>query len=73
MARGTKKSLQEKIVQKEQFIDSLTIRLKKEREELNEMLEAQKLEELNELRMVVEQSGLGITDIIQLAQTQIAQ
>lgn len=73
MARGAKKSLQEKITQKEELIDSLTVRLKKEREELNEMLEAQKLEELNELRMAVEQSGLGISDIIQMAQTQIAE
>lgn len=73
MARGARKSLQEKITQKEELIDSLTVRLKKEREELNEMLEAQKLEELNELRMAVEQSGLGISDIIQMAQTQIAE
>lgn len=73
MARGARKSLQEKITQKEELIDSLTIRLKKERDELNEMLEAQKLEELNELRMAVEQSGLGISDIIQMAQTQIAE
>lgn len=73
MARGARKSLQEKITQKEELIDSLTVRLKKEREELNEMLETQKLEELNELRLAVEQSGLGISDIIQMAQTQIAE
>lgn len=73
MARGAKKSLQDKITQKEELIESLSIRIKKEKEELNQMLETQKMEELNELRQVVEQSGLGITDIIQMAQTQMAQ
>lgn len=70
MARGVKKSLQEKIMQKEEIIESLTIRVKKEKEELNELLELQKMEELNELRAAVEQSGLGIMDIIQIAQAQ---
>lgn len=73
MARGARKSLQEKIAQKEELIDSLTVRLKKEREELNELMETQKMEELKELRLAVEQSGLGISDIIQMAQTQMAQ
>lgn len=70
MARGAKKSLQEKIKQKEELIDSLSTRLKKEREELDELLETQKMEELNELRIVVQKSGLEISDIIQIAQAQ---
>ncbi len=73
MARGAKKSLQEKITQKEELINSLTIRVKKEREELNELLEQQKNEELNELRMVMEQTGMEIADIIQFAQTRVAE
>lgn len=73
MARGAKKSLQEKIVQKEELIDALSTRLKKEREELNELLEQQKNEELNELRLVVEKSGLDISDIIQMAQNRMAE
>lgn len=71
MARGAKKSLQEKIAQKEELIEALSTRLKKEKEELNELTELQKMEELNELRLVVQKSGLEITDIIQMAQTQI--
>ncbi len=73
MARGAKKSLQEKIVQKEELIDALSTRLKKEREELNELLEQQKNEELNELRLVVEKSGLEISDIIQMAQNRMVE
>ncbi|MBO5030426.1 MAG: hypothetical protein J6D08_00840 [Lachnospiraceae bacterium] len=73
MARGVKKSLQEKITQKEELIEALSTRVKKEKEELNELLELQKIEELNELRMAVEKSGMEISDIIQLAQMQGAQ
>lgn len=73
MARGAKKSLQEKIAQKEELIDSLSIRIKKEREELNELLEQQKNEELNELRLVMQKSGMDISDIIQIAQTRMAE
>ena len=36
-------------------------------------LEMQKMEELNELRVVVEKSGMEIADIIQMAQMQAAQ
>ena len=61
MARGVKKSLQEKIAQKEELIDALSMRIKKERDELNE------------LRIVVQKSGLEINDIIQMAQMQAAQ
>ena len=73
MARGVKKSLQEKIAQKEELIEALTARVKKERGELNDLLEMQKMEELNELRLVVQKSGLEINDIIQMAQTQATQ
>ncbi len=70
MARGVKKSIQEKIAQKEELIDALSTRIKKE---LGELLEMQKMEELNELRVVVEKSGMEISDIIQMAQMQAAQ
>ena len=39
MARGVKKSLQEKIAQKEELIEALSTRIKKEKEELNELVE----------------------------------
>ena len=73
MARGVKKSLQEKIAHKEELIEALSSRIKKEKDELNELLEMQKMEELNELRQVIQQSGLEISDIIQMAQMQTAQ
>ena len=72
MARGARKSLQEKISQKEELIEALTTRLKKEKEELNELVQQQKMEELDELRAAVEKSGMEIHDIIQLAQAQMS-
>lgn len=73
MARGVKKSLQEKIAQKEKLIEALSTRIKKEKEELNELVEMQKMEELNELRIVIQKSGMEISDIIEMAQMQVAQ
>ena len=73
MARGVKKTLQEKISQKQELIDSLSIRLRKEKEELNELLEMQNTEKLNELKSVLDQSGLEIADIIQMAQMKMAE
>ncbi len=73
MARGVKKSLQEKIAQQKELIEALSTRIKKERDELDELLEMQKMEELNELRIVLQKSGLEINDIIQMAQMQAAQ
>ena len=73
MARGVKKSLQEKIAQKEELIEALSTRIKKEKEELNELVEMQKMEELNELRIVIQKSGMEISDIIDMAQMQVAQ
>ena len=71
MARGARKSLQEKIAQKEELIEALTTRLKKEKE-LNELVQQQKMEELDELRAAVEKSGMEIQDIIQYAQAQMS-
>ena len=73
MARGVKKSLQEKIAQKEELIEALSTRIKKEKEELKELVEMQKMEELNELRIVIQKSGMEISDIIEMAQMQVAQ
>ena len=72
MARGARKSLQEKIAHKEELIEALTTRLKKEKEELNELVQQQKMEELDELRAAVEKSGMEIQDIIQYAQAQMS-
>ena len=40
---------------------------------MNELIEQQKNEELNELRVVMQKSGMDIADIIQIAQTRMAE
>ena len=77
MARGAKKSLQEKITLKEELIESLSIRIKKEREELNELLEQQKNElelQLQEAQRAADQVQFQLDtarDQLQEAQTQV--
>ena len=55
------------------MIEALTVRLKKENEELNELLELKKMEELNELRTIIQNTGMDIADIIKLAESRVAQ
>ena len=63
MARGQKKSIEEKIVTKEEVIASLEIRLKKEREELQEMYEEKRQRELSSLNELMEENGLDIDSV----------
>mgnify|MGYP006916191487 CR=1 FL=1 len=53
MARGQKKSLDEKIQAKQEIIDALLVRIESEKAELQELLEAKRLKELE--RKVAEQ------------------
>ena len=50
MARGARKSLQEKIAQKEELIEALTTRLKKEKEELEQQVKKLKQDMENLLK-----------------------
>ncbi|MBQ6887474.1 MAG: hypothetical protein IJN54_08195 [Lachnospiraceae bacterium] len=63
MARGQKKSIEEKIAAKEEVISALEIRLKKEREELQEMYEEKRQRELSSLNELMEENGLDIDSV----------
>lgn len=60
MARGQRKTLEEKITAKEEIIRALEIRLKKEKEELLEMQEERKQKELATLNDFLCEKGLDI-------------
>lgn len=67
MARGIRKSLEDKIAQKSELIQSLEIRLDKERAELDEMMLEQKRQELDGLYEFIKNSSLSVeeaTDIL---------
>ena len=49
MARGQRKSIEEKIAEKQDLINSLNSRLEKETEELNSLLSEQKYQEIENL------------------------
>lgn len=63
MARGQKKSIEEKIMAKEEIISALEIRLKKEKDELQEMYEEKRQRELNSLNDLLEENGLDIDSV----------
>lgn len=63
MARGQKKSIEEKISAKEEMIMALEIRLKKEKEELQELYEEKQNKELASLNALIEENGLDIDSV----------
>lgn len=63
MARGQRKSIEEKISAKEEIIAALEVRLQKERDELNEMIEERRLKELSSLNDLISENGLDIDSV----------
>ena len=63
MARGQRKSIEEKIAEKQDLINSLNSRLEKETEELNSLLNEQKYQEIENLYELVKASNLSIDDV----------
>lgn len=59
MARGPKKSIEEKITAKQELINSLLIRIESEKRELGELLQEKKLKDLESVNMLIEESGLS--------------
>ena len=63
MARGQRKSIEEKIAEKQDLINSLNSRLEKETEELNSLLNEQKYQEIANLSDLVTASNLSVEDV----------
>lgn len=63
MARGQRKTIEQKIEEKKNMIDSLEIRIVKEREELQEMINEQKMMKLEELGSIIENSNLSMEEV----------
>ena len=58
MARGQKKSLDEKIQAKQEIIDALLTRIESEKAELQELQEAKRIKELEAVSELIEEYGL---------------
>lgn len=59
MARGPKKSLEEKIQDKYEIIEALKIRIKSEQSELEELLKEKQSRETQELGTILKENGLS--------------
>ena len=58
MARGPRKTIEEKIEAKQETIEALETRLESERNELEELLKEKRLKELEAVGELIEESGL---------------
>ncbi len=68
MARGQRKTVEEKIAEKEELIQALRIRLKSEQNELDILYKEKREKELDELNQMLTASGLDLdqaSDILQ--------
>lgn len=63
MARGQRKTIEQKIEEKQRVIDSLEIRIEKEREELQELVSNQKMMKLEEIGNIIENSNLSMEQV----------
>ena len=68
MARGQRKSIEEKIQQKQEVIDALEVRIEHEREELKALLSEQKQKEVETLYDFIKTSNLGVNEATEVLQ-----
>lgn len=66
MARGPRKTIEEKIDAKQELIESLEMRLESEKSELEDLLREKRLKELETVGNLIEESGLEPDDVAEL-------
>ncbi|MDE6845484.1 MAG: hypothetical protein K2J99_06920 [Lachnospiraceae bacterium] len=73
MARGQRKSIEEKIQQKQQVIDALETRIEHEREELEALISEQKQKEVESLYDFIKTSDLSVDEATEVLQQYVAE
>ncbi|MCI8286745.1 MAG: hypothetical protein HFH89_03615 [Lachnospiraceae bacterium] len=68
MARGQRKTLEEKIAAKVELIEALTTRLESEQRELEEMYQEKKRKELEVVSDIIEEAGLEPEEVAEVLQ-----
>lgn len=71
MARGQRKTLEEKIIAKQELIASLQIRIESEKRELNELYEEKRKKELETVNELIEDAGLAPEEVAEVLQQYI--
>lgn len=73
MARGQRKSIEEKIQQKQEIIDALETRIEHEREELETLLSEQKQKEVETLYDFIKTSNLDVYEATEVLQQYVTE
>ena len=71
MARGQRKTIEEKIAVKQNLIDALVTRLEAERKELAELYEEKKRRELEAVSELIADAGLDAAEVAEMLQQYI--
>lgn len=73
MARGQRKSIEEKIQQKQEVIDALETRIEHEREEMEALISEQKRKEVETLYDFIKMSNLDVYEATEVLQQYVAE
>ena len=68
MARGQRRSIEDKIAEKEEILNALNIRIEKENKELKALLSEQKQKEVETLYDFIKTSHLGLNEAMEVLQ-----
>ncbi len=66
MARGVRKSIEEKIADKQEVIEALESRVQKEREELQALINEQRMARLESLEELIDSSNLSLDEVSEI-------
>lgn len=73
MARGQRKSIEEKITAKQELIDALLTRVESEKRELEELYQEKKRKELENVSELIEETGLSPQELTEVLQQYLDQ
>ena len=68
MARGQRKTIEEKITAKEELIEALMTRVESEKKELEELYEEKRKKELEAVNGLITESGLEPEEVVEVLQ-----
>ncbi len=68
MARGQRKTLEEKIAAKQEVIDALMTRVASEKRELEELYQEKRQRELETVSDLMEEAGLEVEEVAEILQ-----
>ena len=73
MARGQRKTLEEKIAAKLELIEALTTRVESEKRELEEMYQEKRKKELEAVSDIIDEAGLEPEEVAEVLQQYLEQ